>query len=182
MIIRANLPSVKSATNWPRPDFIATSVADIDFAFLASRGIKACFIDLDGTVVGRGLYEVDPTVKSALRVAAMPIYIATNRPKSRELKSLKEDLTASGIIHPHGLHPKPTKTYYRTALAEHHLEPHEVVMIGDRYLQDIWGANRAGLYSLVVHKTGISIGYFDKLLSRLEAALTRRFSGRYRQL
>ncbi len=172
MRIRGNIPSVKQPTSWPRPDFIATSVADIDFAFLASRGIKACFIDLDGTVVARGEFIVDPLEIQALKSAGLPIFIATNRPKSRALKNLKADLTASGIIHPHGLRPKPSKSYYRKALAERKLEPHQVVMIGDRYIQDIWGANRAGLYSLVVYKTGGAIGRWDRLLSRLEAAAT----------
>lgn len=182
MLERSNLPKFKQA-NWRfQPDFIAESVGDIDFTYLASRGVKACFIDLDGTVVAKATYDVDPAVSSALQAAKIPIYIATNRPKSRELKNLKADLAATGIIHPRGLHPKPSKSYYRTALAEHNFKPHEVIMIGDRYLQDIWGGNRAGLLTLVVHKTGSSIGRFDRSLSKLEALATARLSGRYRRL
>ena len=182
MFIRHNLPAIKQSSVSFRPDFIAKSVSDIDFAYLASRSLKACFIDLDGTVVARGQYDVDPAIIKKLRACSMPIFIATNRPKSRALKNLKADLTAIAIIHPEGLYPKPSKTYYRRALARHNLQPYEVVMIGDRYIQDIWGANRAGLNSLVVHKTGVSVGKVDLLLSKFEAFATAHFSGRYRQL
>ena len=183
MLVRKALTSKKDAHTGFRPDYIALSVGDIDFGYLQQSGIKACFIDLDGTVVSKGEFEVADTVKNLLQAIKLPIYIATNRPKSRALKDLKLDLAASGVIHPHGLlHPKPSKSYYRNALKEHNLLPHEVVMIGDRYLQDIFGANRAGLYSLVVHKTGKSIGWFDRLLSKTEAKATARYSTDYEQV
>ncbi len=61
-------------------DYIADSVAEIDFKLLQSRGIKACFIDLDGTVVARDTFEVDRKIIKQLNNSQLPIYIATNRP------------------------------------------------------------------------------------------------------
>ena len=182
MLIRTNFPARKRPSLSVRPDFIATSVAGIDFGFLRSKGIKACFIDLDGTVVSRGTHDVEASIQKALKDSGLSVYIATNRPKSRTLKSLKEDLSASGVIHPSGLFPKPSKHYYQTALRAHNFKAYEVIMIGDRYIQDIFGANRAGLYSMVVHKNGGSAGRFDTVLSKTEAHLTKRFTGRYREL
>ncbi|MBC7708212.1 HAD-IA family hydrolase [Polaromonas sp.] len=182
MFIRLDLPAIKRAKFSVSPDFIAPTVASIEFKFLAAHGIKACFIDLDGTSVSKATHTVSPEIKQALKQADLPIYIATNRPQNQELKNLQQDLSAAGVIHPAGIYAKPTKRYYASALAVHNLEAHEVVMIGDRYLQDVFGANRAGLYSLVVYKNGETIGLLDQLLSRLEAWLTRIFTGRYRNI
>lgn len=179
MFIRSNLPAVKHPTSSIRPDFIAASVDAIDFDLLRAKGIEACFIDLDGTTVSRGTFDVDKKVIYSLKQSRLPIFIATNRPKSRELKNLMVDLSALGVVHPVGVYAKPTKRYYKRALAAHNLKPHQVVMIGDRYFQDVFGSNRAGLYSLVVFKVGKIGSRSDYIVSKIEAWLTRLFTGKY---
>ncbi len=162
-----------------KPDYIATSVDDIDFNYLQKKGITTALIDLDGTVVARGTYEVSESTKRHLQNQPLNIYIATNRPKSRSLKNLKEALNANGVVHPRGIYGKPFPSYYRHALRLHKLSKSETVMIGDRYLQDIFGANRAGLHTVAVHKLDKPKSLFDKLLSALERTQTRRLSKRY---
>lgn len=154
------------------PDFIADSVSQIDFDYLKSKGITTCFIDLDGTVVDRGSFEVEPMLTASLKKSGLDIKIATNRPKSRSLKNLKNSLNASGVIHPKGIMGKPSKAYIRNALNLYNLQQHEVVMIGDRVFQDILGANRSGIYSLLVYKLGESKGRIDQFISRRERAFT----------
>lgn len=172
MLIRKNLQGSKKSHMF-LPDFIAKSVTDIDFDLLTTLGVKSCFIDLDGTVVSRGEFEVRADIVAVLKKADQSMFIATNRPKSRDLKTLQHDLKATGVIHPHGLWGKPFKRYYRTGLKEHGFDKHEVVMIGDRYLQDIYGANRAGMYTLLIgDKLGASKGIGDKLLSKAEHSVT----------
>lgn len=182
MFIRTSLPVIKRPKRSFRPDFIAESVADIDFELLKSRGIKACFIDLDGTVVARGTFDVDKKIAKQLKASGLPIYIATNRPRGRKLNNLEKDLSASGVVHPTKLFAKPTKIYYKHGLKTHNLKPYQVVMIGDRYIQDMFGANRAGLYTLLVFKLGAPIGRFDTVLSLLEARATKLFTGNYTQV
>ncbi len=164
------------------PDFISKSVTDADFKFLKSIGIKACLIDLDGTVVSRGDYEVDKKIRKALQNSGIAVHIATNRPKSRSLKTLKEDLYAASVVHPQGFMGKPTKRYYKNAIKSLGLKPHEVIMIGDRYIQDIFGANRAGLYTLLVHKLGISKGKADAYFSEAERKFTATISPHYTEI
>lgn len=182
MFIRSNLPAIKRPITSFRPDFIAASVDEIDFKFLRAKGIKACFIDLDGTTVSRGTFDVDQKVIDRLKDSQLPVFIATNRPKSRELKNLAVDLSALGVVHPVGVYAKPTKRYYKRALAAHDLKPHQVVMIGDRYFQDVFGSNRAGLYSLVVYKVGKIGSRSDYVVSKIEARLTRIFTGKYTEV
>lgn len=179
MLISNKLPAIKRPLQSFLPDFVAIDVTGIDFAFLSARGIKACFIDLDGTTVPRDSHRVCMEIQHALKDAGMPIYIATNRPVTRDLKNLQQDLSAVGIIQPKGAFSKPSKRYFRTGLARYGLKPHEVVMVGDRFWQDIFGANRAGIYSLVVSKNGEALGRLDRTVSRFEyvylAWLKRRY-------
>ena len=179
MVSKSQQVRLKSHEWKLRPDFIARDVTDIDFTTLANYGITACFIDLDGTVVARGKYNISDGVIGILQNCGMTIYIATNRPKSRDLKDLKEKLGASGVIHPYLFFGKPFKSYFKQALAKHKLQPRQVVMVGDRYFQDILGANNAGMYSLLVHKLDKPSGMLDSLISKLESHYTRRLSFRY---
>ena len=161
------------------PDFIVEHVEGIDFKQLKAIGITTCLIDLDNTVVERKMYEVSPEIQRTLRSSGMDIYIATNRPKSRDLKNLKELLGANGVVHPHGVYAKPSKRYFANALKDKHLKRSEVVMIGDRFFQDILGANRAGIHSLLVAKLGRPVSLSDRLVSGLERLITRQLSKRY---
>jgi HAD superfamily phosphatase (TIGR01668 family) len=164
------------------PDFIASSVLDIDFDYLATQGIKAALIDLDGTVVARNTYDVKPEVRALLKQQPLKVYIATNRPKSRDLKDLKQHLHANGVIHPVGPWGKPFRRYFAQAAHEHGLRPEEIIMIGDRYLQDIFGANRAGFRTLVVRKLDRPTNMLDRLLSGTERRHTDRLSTHYQSL
>ncbi len=179
MLIRNKFSRTKSPITRFTPDFIASNVQLIDFAKLKKLGIKACFIDLDNTVVEHAAYEVSDDIKTALQNSGLNIYIATNRPKSRDLKDLKDLLGAQGVIHPHGLAGKPFKRYFINGLRDMGLSRHETVMIGDRYVQDILGSNRAGMYSLLVYKLGKPIGIIDWVFSALEQTITKRISKNY---
>ncbi len=162
------------------PEYIAENILDVDFNLLEKRGIKAALIDLDGTVVERGRYDVSAEITITLKAQPLKIYIATNRPKSRDLKDLKERLHANGVLHPRGIIGKPFKAYYKQAVAMVGLKPGEAIMIGDRYIQDIVGANQAGLHTLAVKKLDKPVNTFDVLLSAAERRLTSRLSKRYK--
>jgi HAD superfamily phosphatase (TIGR01668 family) len=174
-------PDTMSGVRLFSPDYIVDTVSDIDFGLLKKRGIKAVLIDLDGTVVSRGTFDVDKKLVKFLKKQTISIYIATNRPKSRDLRGLKESLNASGVIHPHGTFMKPLPQYFKRAASSHQLKKSEVAMIGDRYLQDIFGANLAGLTTILVRKLGTSEGYIDTILSNFEKRRTDKLSKKYTQ-
>lgn len=182
MLMNPRLLSSKKQGFVFQPDIIAKSITDIDFKYLKKRGITSCFIDLDGTVVSRGTFEVDKRIGKVLSNSGLNIHVATNRPKGRSLQNLKEDLYAVSVIHPHGLFGKPSKRYYTNALKELKLKPSEVVMIGDRFIQDMLGANRAGICSLLVYKLGATKGRMDQSISWLEKSFTKFISTRYKEV
>ena len=179
MQIRTSLDPARPGKQTFLPDFITPSVAEIDFSFLFRIGIRGCFIDLDGTIVERGQHGISDELSQILADQPLVISIATNRPKRRSLQDLKERTHAQHVVHPASARRKPFKGYYRAALRQVGLAPTQAVMIGDRYLQDIVGANRAGLYTVMVHKFGRAETLDDKLQSRVDAFFLRRFAGRY---
>lgn len=162
------------------PKFIAPSVDMVDFGYLKRLGVRAVLIDLDGTVVARRQYRVGPDIRRKLKDQPLPLYIATNRPKSRGLRDLELQLNARGAVHPHGLAGKPFASYYRRAARQLKLRPHQLAMIGDRYIQDIIGANLAGLQTVLVHKLDKPVNWLDAWLSGSEKWLTKRLKRRYR--
>lgn len=182
MKVRFTTTETKKAKFTLYPDFISESIKTVDFNYLHERGIKACLIDLDGTVVNRGTFDVDLAIGAALMKSGLKIYIATNRPKSRSLKNLKEDLYATDVIHPKGMYGKPSKRYYLNALKAVGFKQHETVMIGDRYIQDILGANRAGIYSLLVNKLGANHDKIDRFISNKEKDFTQSLLKKYHDI
>lgn len=158
------------------PDYLAATVQSIDFGALERRGIRAIMIDLDDTVVARGKFEVDAAVTAALRNQPLKVYIATNRPRSRSLKNLCEALHAQGVTHPSSVFGKPSKRYYQSALKAVGLPPHQVVMVGDRLLQDTFGARRAGIVTISVTKLGEPRNLVDQCLSFIEARFKTRIA------
>jgi len=172
----------KTAAFTFKPDFIAQSVQAIDYNFLKNLGITTCLIDLDGTVVDRGKFDIDPDLSAKLKTCGLNVVIATNRPRSRSLKELKQQLHATVVIHPSGLYGKPSKRYMSHALAELGVDRTQVVMIGDRLLQDILGANRSGIYSLMVKRVGRSISLLDKIMSRIENRAISKFTNHYKKV
>lgn len=171
-------PNKKPSNSW-KPDFWAKTVADIDFVYLKKRGIKNCLIDLDGTVVERGMVDVAISVIEKLRKANVKIAIATNRPPGRAMGNLKQDLSAIGIAQPEAAYAKPTRKYYDNALRHFDFLANETVMIGDRYFQDIFGANRSGLYSLLVEHIEGNVRLRDKIVGWLQHLFAERTKSEY---
>lgn len=161
------------------PDFVADSVNDINFDYLVKIGVKAVFIDLDGTVVVRKKHDVSLEIIHALQKQNLSVYIASNRSRNHIDNSLFDKLSAENVILHKGIWHKPSKKYYLNALNKLHLQPQEVAMIGDRYIQDIFGANNTGLHTILVHKLDTADNYFDKYLSKIEAYRTKKILKHY---
>jgi uncharacterized protein len=182
MMLVKNYSSKKKSKFTLLPDMIAQSVASINFTLLKDRGVKACLIDLDGTIVSAGKYEIDKNTIKTIKQSSLDFYIATNRPKKRSLRNLSELIGASGSIHPIGIFGKPSRKYYQQAINALGLSANQTAMIGDRYIQDILGANRAGMHSVLVHKFGEHKNFADKILSDFEWRITKYVSKNYKKV
>lgn len=131
-----------------RPREIATSIFEIDFARLYDAGKRAVLFDLDNTLGKRRSKRLEPqvlTLLGDLAAAGFRVGILTNRRASGGDQVI--DLLARNypLLHRAG---KPGKTGFLQLIEQLDASPREAVMVGDRLLTDIFGANRLGIYSI----------------------------------
>ena len=162
------------------PDYLSNEINDIDFMYLKSKGIENCFFDLDHTIVHQGSLEVTDDIVQILKKSKMNIYIATNRVSVEKLVPISKQINAKGIMHAQkGLIAKPRKIYFQKAVEMTGTTLDKTVMVGDRLLQDTWGANRTGLATVLVGKLGPVKGV-DKFISLPEKIISHIFNKLYK--
>jgi HAD superfamily phosphatase (TIGR01668 family) len=148
------------------PHYIAASVRDIDFKLLSERGLTTVLIDVDNTLVSFGARVLHSSAVPALQEARDKGYIKTLAIASnsrRDISHIVRALRPDAVFQPIGLVYKPRRAYYRRVLTLLRVEPGQSVMIGDRLIQDVWGARRAGLATVLVKPLGRDL-WVDGLL------------------
>ncbi len=161
------------------PDYIVDAVTDIDFDYLNKQGIKACLFDLDHTILHHGTTIIRPKILKHIHDSGMKVYIATNRVYSEVLDEIAVQLKADGVVHAmRGDFAKPSRAYYTHAIQKTGYKPEQIIMIGDRILQDIWGSRRSGLKAILLSKFG-PIKWWDQILIIPDRLLPIVFKKKY---
>ena len=160
----------KNKSNCFRPDFIAATVIDIDYMQLSKMNIKAIAFDVDGTLINHGHMDIDAayadTLTKRIHGAGISIIILASNTK-RSLDVIGRKLSVNGIVTVQEGIKKPQKAFYQKILAHAKLKPENIAMVGDRPLQDIWGANKSGLYSIAIKA--------NKFNSKVETMIGRNY-------
>ena len=156
------------------PDYFCDTVRDIDIELLAKHGVKYLVFDVDHTLTYYNGNEIDPKTAAYLNGHVIAghlqgLYLASNT--LRDLSPLGADINAPSIRASLQTR-KPQKRYFAKVLATIGCQPHEVAMVGDRLINDIWGGNRSGMVTILVKPVGPDL-LFDRLILR------RYFGNRY---
>ena len=131
-----------------RPNETTPSIFAIDYRRLYRDGKRAILFDLDNTLGGRRPRRLDPRVDALLAdIARMGFKvgivtnrrIGTNDPVIHSLAERYPVVVRAG---------KPRRRGFREILVQLDTSPREAVMVGDRRLTDVIGANRLGIYSI----------------------------------
>ena len=135
-----------------RPREIATSIFEIDFARLFDAGKRTVLFDLDNTLGKRRSKRLEPQVLALLDELAAKgfrIGILTNRRVSGGDQVI--DLLAQRypLLQRAG---KPGRTGFLQLMERLDASVQETVMVGDRLLTDVFGANRLGIYSIRIRR------------------------------
>jgi len=131
-----------------RPSETARSLEAIDYDRLYARGKRAILFDLDNTLGRRRSETLDPGVAELLSRLARQgfrIGILTNRRFVTDDHVIRQLSAAYPLRYRAG---KPGKKGFLGILGELGVPPEKTVMIGDRILTDVIGANRLGIYSI----------------------------------
>ncbi|MCI2424515.1 HAD-IIIA family hydrolase [Candidatus Acetothermia bacterium] len=136
-----------------QPQASVPTIFDIDFEYLWNQGKRALIFDLDRTLAAHRRANLHPQVYrllNSLQERGFAVAILTNR-----RFWVKQDQLIAELAQRYPLicaAGKPGKEGFLTLMAKMNVTPADTVMIGDRLLTDIWGANRLGIYSIRIDR------------------------------
>lgn len=130
-----------------QPQQYRESVEAIDFRTLYKKGFRGVLFDIDNTLVPHGADRDERATKilDELQKLGYRVGLISNNDAKRIrrfLKNLHLPFVAKA--------GKPRRNGFEALIQHLGLSKHQVLFVGDQLFTDIWGANRAGLYSILV--------------------------------
>lgn len=129
-----------------RPQYIFERIWDIPCEFFTSHGIKAVFLDVDNTLTAHGAKECEPQAQEwidEMRKNGLKLIILSNNTPER-VAPFAEKIGTDFITG-----TKPEKKIYLDAMKRAGESAEHCAGIGDQLFTDVWGANRAGIVSIL---------------------------------
>jgi len=154
------------------PQQQAVRLSALDPQALAAAGLEGVVLDLDNTIAPWNSLEVPADIEQwVLRAkqAGLRLCMVSNSSKARRVRALAERLGVPGLAKPF---LKPWGSGYRWAAQALGTTPAATVAVGDQLFTDIYGGNRAGMYTVLVEPLGRNEFVATKL-ARLAESLLR---------
>jgi len=155
------------------PKLYLDSIKNIDIQKLKEEGIKVFFCDLDNTLSPYDVKYPGNDIIQWVRMAkenGITVYIISNNSKKRVTnycEKLKIEFIYCAL--------KPLTICYRKACKQLGVKPTECCMIGDQIFTDVWSANKAGVYSILVKKISDKESTLTKFKRRMEKRILERY-------
>ncbi len=159
-----------------RPDIYQKSIYDIDYESLKRNGIKCILFDLDNTLAPINVAMPDKKLLDFflyLEDLGIKAIILSNAPKKR-VAPFKEKCNVDSAFKAH----KPSKKKYIKILKTYPYKDTEIACVGDQLLTDIYGANKMGFTSILVHPMSKKDRFVTKINRMIEKIIYKRFSSR----
>ena len=129
------------------PDDYVASTYRIDFAALARQGYRGIIFDVDNTLVPHGAPADERIVElfRILREIGYATCLLSNNKENR-VSSFAGQVESPYIFKA----GKPGTANYKKAMKQMGTDEQTTLFVGDQLFTDVWGANRAGIYSILV--------------------------------
>lgn len=123
------------------------SAYTLDYEGLRRRGFRGILFDIDNTLVPHGAPAVPEAVELFRRLHALGFAtcLLSNNHASR-VEPFARAVDSDWICDAH----KPAARGYREAMERMGTQPEDTLFVGDQLFTDVYGANRAGLYTILV--------------------------------
>ena len=123
------------------------STYQIDFEKMYRQGYRGIIFDIDNTLVPHGL-PADERALALFRRLKSIGYKVTMLSNNKEPRvKMFCDAVEAPYIYKAGK-PKPEK--YRQAMKNMGTDNRNTLFVGDQIITDVWGANKAGIYAILV--------------------------------
>jgi uncharacterized protein len=163
-----------------KPTWMIPAIYNISPEKLQSNGIKAIFSDLDNTLIPWNNPDGTPQLRQwikQLEASEITLVVISNNKHTRVKRALN-NLHLNFIARS----CKPLSRGIKKALKEYHLNPNEVIMVGDQLLTDIWAANNAQVKSVLVKPLITSDSWITKPNRMLEILIWKIMMHKYHGL
>lgn len=125
----------------------AESTYQIDFQALYEAGYRGILFDIDNTLVPHGKPAEKRTIElfEKLREIGFQTCLISNN-KEKRVKPFAEEVSSQYLYDAH----KPSVRNYEKAMDLMGTTKENSVFIGDQLFTDVYGANRAGMHTILV--------------------------------
>ena len=129
------------------PSEIQDSTYVIPFEEWKQKGYNGVIFDIDNTLVPHGVAADERSIAlfQRLKDLGFSTMLLSNNKEPR-VKSFANQVGASYIFKAR----KPALKNYYKAMEEMGTTPQTTLFVGDQLFTDVWGAKRAGIYSILV--------------------------------
>lgn len=133
------------------PKEMRKSAYAVEYEELYEKGYRGIIFDIDNTLVGHGAPADEKAVLLIRRLKSIGYrlcFVSNN--KEPRVKSFCGVLGVPYVFQA----GKPKQDGYQKAVETMGLSKEQVFAVGDQIFTDTWGANRAGIYSVLVGQLG----------------------------
>lgn len=129
------------------PNEYLDSTYIIDFEKFYEEGYRGIIFDIDNTLVPHGFPADGRAVAllNRLKMIGYKVMMLSNNKEPRV--KMFCDAVDAPYIYKAG---KPNPHNYKTAMNDMGTDEGSTLFVGDQIFTDVWGANRAGIYSILV--------------------------------
>lgn len=129
------------------PNEYLDSTYEIDFESRYNQGYRGIIFDIDNTLVPHGLPADGRAVAlfKRLKKTGYKVMMISNNKEPRV--KMFCDAVDAPYIYKAG---KPNPAKYREAMKSMGTDEANTLFVGDQIFTDVWGANKAGIYSILV--------------------------------
>lgn len=131
------------------PDEYLKSIDEIDFEKYYKQGIRGIISDIDNTLVPHGFPADEHIIKVFEKIhnLGMDTCLISNNKEPR-VKPFADAVQSKYIFDAH----KPSIKNYVKAMEQMGTDKESTLFLGDQIFTDVWGANRAGIKSVMLEK------------------------------
>lgn len=159
------------------PDLVVDYVTQISPSDLTMRGIKGLILDLDNTLVLWQKEQIHHDVLhwiETVKKEGIKLCILSNSILGKRSERIAALLGCSNVRKAR----KPSRSGFHRAMAFMGTTPSVTAIVGDQMFTDIWGGNRAGLFTIMAkpihHKEFIYTRYISRPPERFLLGWFRR--------